>query len=87
MVNSGLTLSADVLKAGHHGSRTSSSPDFLKAVSPSWQSFPVEKAIPMAIPMPRRYSAWKMLRSLVPHHRLWSLTVTVDSHGNRLQGI
>ena len=36
MVNSGLTLSADVLKAGHHGSRTSSSPDFLKAVSPSW---------------------------------------------------
>lgn len=28
------TLKSDVLKAGHHGSRTSTSPDFLKAVSP-----------------------------------------------------
>lgn len=36
MARSGLTLSADVLKSGHHGSRTSSSPEFLKAVSPSW---------------------------------------------------
>lgn len=29
-------LKADVLKAGHHGSATSSSPRFLKAVSPRW---------------------------------------------------
>ena len=29
-------LKSDVLKAGHHGSKTSSSPDFLKAVSPKW---------------------------------------------------
>ena len=28
------TLKSDVLKAGHHGSRTSTSPDFLKAVGP-----------------------------------------------------
>lgn len=28
-------LSADVLKVGHHGSRTSSSPEFLRAVSPA----------------------------------------------------
>lgn len=34
LVNSGYTLSADVLKLGHHGSKTSSSSLFLKAVSP-----------------------------------------------------
>ena len=28
------TLKSDVLKVGHHGSRTSTSPDFLRAVSP-----------------------------------------------------
>ncbi len=36
MVNSGEALSADVLKAGHHGSSTSSCEAFLKKVSPSW---------------------------------------------------
>ena len=36
MARSGLNLSADVLKSGHHGSRTSSSPEFLEAVAPSW---------------------------------------------------
>ena len=30
-----LTLQADVLKVGHHGSKTSSSEEFLQAVSPS----------------------------------------------------
>lgn len=34
LVNSGYSLSADVLKLGHHGSKTSSSSLFLKAVSP-----------------------------------------------------
>jgi len=31
----GRTLHADVLKVGHHGSKTSTSPDFLDAVAPS----------------------------------------------------
>jgi competence protein ComEC len=31
----GRSLHADVLKVGHHGSKTSTSPDFLAAVSPS----------------------------------------------------
>ncbi|MCD6109420.1 MBL fold metallo-hydrolase [bacterium] len=34
MVASGFDLSADILKAGHHGSKTSSSNAFLNAVSP-----------------------------------------------------
>lgn len=35
MVESGLTLKADVLKLGHHGSSTSTCDSFLQAVSPS----------------------------------------------------
>lgn len=36
MIGSGEVLSADVLKAGHHGSSTSTSDAFLKKVSPSY---------------------------------------------------
>ena len=32
----GGSVSSDILKVGHHGSKYSSSPDFLKAVSPAW---------------------------------------------------
>ena len=35
MVNSGLSLSADIMQAGHHGSRTSSSIALVDAVNPS----------------------------------------------------
>jgi competence protein ComEC len=35
LLASGANLHADVLKVGHHGSRTSTTPDFLDAVSPS----------------------------------------------------
>lgn len=36
MLAKGYTLKSDVLKVGHHGSNTSTSPDFLKAVSPKY---------------------------------------------------
>jgi len=36
MLLSGLPLKADVLKVSHHGSSTSSSPEFIKAVSPRY---------------------------------------------------
>ncbi len=36
MLSAGYALSADVLKVGHHGSRSSTSDDFLAAVSPSF---------------------------------------------------
>ena len=36
ILNAGYDVSADVLKCGHHGSRTSTSAKFLKAVNPSY---------------------------------------------------
>lgn len=36
MLSKGYSLKADVLKVGHHGSRTSTSDEFLKAVNPSY---------------------------------------------------
>ncbi|KKU51844.1 MAG: hypothetical protein A3H69_05925 [Candidatus Sungbacteria bacterium RIFCSPLOWO2_02_FULL_47_9] len=36
LLSSGLELHSDVLKTGHHGSHTSSSEDFLRAVSPKF---------------------------------------------------
>lgn len=36
LIERGAALHADVLKVGHHGSRTSSSPAFLARVSPTW---------------------------------------------------
>jgi competence protein ComEC len=34
--NSATTLASTILKVGHHGSRTSSSPEFVKAVAPTY---------------------------------------------------
>lgn len=36
LIFSGINLTSDVLKVGHHGSKTSSSEDFLKAVAPKF---------------------------------------------------
>jgi competence protein ComEC len=43
MLSKGFTLKSDVLKVGHHGSSTSTSPDFLKAVSPKYAVIEVGK--------------------------------------------
>lgn len=43
MLSKGLNLKADVLKVGHHGSRTSSSDAFLNAVNPKYAVISVEK--------------------------------------------
>ena len=41
LLNSGRSLKADVLKVGHHGSSTSTSPDFLRAIQPKYAAISV----------------------------------------------
>lgn len=50
MLSKGLDLKADLLKVGHHGSRYSTSTDFLKAVSPQFAVISVGKDNPYGHP-------------------------------------
>ncbi|OIP26342.1 MAG: MBL fold metallo-hydrolase [Chloroflexi bacterium CG_4_9_14_3_um_filter_45_9] len=43
MLSNGYNLQSDVLKVGHHGSSSSTSPEFLKAVSPQYSIISVGK--------------------------------------------
>ena len=43
MLSLGVPLQSDVLKVGHHGSTTSSTPSFIKAVKPAYAVIPVGK--------------------------------------------
>lgn len=43
LISEGINLKADILKAGHHGSKTSSSEEFLGAVSPRYAVISVGK--------------------------------------------
>lgn len=50
MISKGYNLSADVLKIGHHGSRTSTSSAFLKAVNPKYAVISVWKYNTFGLP-------------------------------------
>ncbi len=50
MLAKGYNLKADVLKVGHHGSTSSTSPEFLKAVSPKYAVIFVGKDNPYGHP-------------------------------------
>ena len=43
MISAGYNLKSDLLKVGHHGSHTSTSKEFLEAVSPKYAVISVEK--------------------------------------------
>ncbi|MSQ32910.1 MAG: MBL fold metallo-hydrolase [Dehalococcoidia bacterium] len=50
MLGSGLPLRATVLKMGHHGSRTSSSPPFVEAVAPQYAVYQAGRGNPYGHP-------------------------------------
>lgn len=58
------TIQSDILKAGHHGSRTSASDQFIKAVSPEWAVISAGKNNKYKHPHPETVEAYK--RNNVP---------------------
>ncbi len=52
LLDAGLDLSADILKLGHHGSRTSTSPELLNAVGPAAAVVSVAAESPFGHPSP-----------------------------------
>jgi competence protein ComEC len=57
LVSSGIDLNADIYKAGHHGSRSSSSEDFLEKISPKTVVIQVGKNNKFAHPHPETLRA------------------------------
>ncbi len=55
LIDRGLEIESTVLKVGHHGSRTSTCPEFLAAVNPEVVVISVGGEIPMAIPAKRSW--------------------------------
>ena len=60
LVNGSASLDSDVLKVGHHGSRTSSSPGFLDAVSPAAAVISVGQDNRFGHPDPETFEALKL---------------------------
>jgi competence protein ComEC len=65
-------LASDILKVGHHGSRTSTSPAFLAAASPRWALIPVGRGNRYGHPAP------EVLETL---HRQRVPVLRTDHHG------
>lgn len=58
LISEGGDLSADVLKVGHHGSRYSTSGEFLRAVDPDLAIISAGRITDMVIRTGRHWSVW-----------------------------
>ena len=65
LLNEGLNLKCDVLKAGHHGSNTSSCDEFLKAVSPRFVAISVGRENSYGHPHNNILSAFEKIKAEV----------------------
>lgn len=81
MLEKGVNLRADVLKVGHHGSKYSTSDDFLKAVSPKYAVISV--GIDNAYNHPHEETL-KKLRSINPFRTDKDGTIIITSDGNKI---
>jgi competence protein ComEC len=71
-------LKSDILQVGHHGSKTSSRLEFLKAVNPSWALIPVGPALYTGVKLPDR----EVLDALTATKRSMKILRT-DTHDGR----
>ena len=82
ILGSGADIRADVLKVAHHGSRTSTSSEFLSRVRPVWAMISVSASSPFGHPHPETIQRFK------EHHlpvfrtdRDGAITLTTDGRG------
>ena len=79
LIASNVKIQADVLKVGHHGSRTSTSPEFLSRVQPVWALISVAAHSPFGHPHPQTIQC--LLEHRVPIFRTdrdGAITLTTD---------
>ncbi len=65
MLGAGLPLQATVLKMGHHGSRTSSTPSFVEAVKPQYAVYQAGRGNPYGHPHPEAVESVRAAGSTV----------------------
>ncbi|AKU96712.1 DNA internalization-related competence protein ComEC/Rec2 [Labilithrix luteola] len=88
LVDRGANLRADVLKVGHHGSRTSSSPPFLSAVDPSFAVISCGVRNRFGHPHPNTIRS--LATAKIPFFRLdrdGSVVMTTDGHALDVQSL
>ena len=83
MLSKGYNLKSDVLKVGHHGSSTATSPNFLNAVSPNYAVISVGAGNDYGHPHP--VTLQKLAAAGVKVYRTdLNGTITVTSDGSNL---
>lgn len=82
MITSGLDLDADILKLGHHGATTSSSPAFLAAVSPELALYSAGVNNDLGFPEPETIAKLQAMGvQILGTDQHGTLILTVDEQG------
>ena len=85
LVGSGTALSADVVKVPHHGSRTSSTPDFVNAVRPQIAVIPVGRRSMYSHPHPEVVQRWHAsTQTVLTTGQNGTVTITTDGRSFKL---
>lgn len=83
ILNAGINIDSDVLKVGHHGSRTASSKEFLSAVSPDIAVISCGRDNSYGHPHEETLSTLNSLS--IPYYRTDELgSIIISSNGNKL---
>lgn len=73
------TLRADLVKVAHHGSRTSSTAEFVNSVQPEYAVIPVGRSSPFGHPHPEVVERWKAAGAkLITTGEMGTISVSTD---------